>query len=798
LNGSGQAVCNATLGEGDHSITATYGGVPGTFSLSTATYTQRMDNASTVSANGNTYTFCNTGAITIPDPNTASHKFQALPNPSNVFVTNLPGTVNTTALTLKAVTGYGGSSEFTYMALSGPSSKALDIFSSIGNDTHVFATADISIADANSSLAPNTSTAVPTSGPYNYKPTDNSAGDTFINSTSGFFNAPASFGTAAPIGSTTFASEFGNINGNGTWGIFINQNFINTGPSIAGGWCNAITVNPPDVQLTGTNTSQFTNGTFTQNQSSSYVVTVHNNGPGLTGNTPTTAAPQVVIALDANLSYNGTPTGTNWSCGSAVGQSITCTFSATVASGADFPALTVPVNVSINAPTSVTSTATYSGGGDGTGSNNVATNTATVIQIPKLSVAKSHTGNFVNGQPAQWTVAVSNVGGGAAASGTVVVTDTLPAGFTFSSFTGSNWNCVLQSGTTYQCTTTGSIAAGTIGTPTVSSFTFNGNVSTAGTSLSNTANLSVTGGSPAFISVSTSTDVATVVQPAVVTGVSSTNANGTYGVGATLSITVTFNMPVTVTGTPTLALNSGGTASYSVGSGTSTLTFSYTVASGQNANPLDENSTTALALSGGTIIGNNSVAANLTLPAPAATGSLGKNKTIVIDTVAPTVVSYSVLFGTQSYNLVGSARVRLPWQISGIQVVFSKPIGTADMSSLTGITDTGLTGLGTTTLTWSLTPVGIGAFTTALAGTGTHAIKDAVGNPLTGGTGYSQNFKLLWGDANDDGVVTAVDLAMVNAARSQPYNVFCDANGDGVVDATDVNTVRAHLGTSQN
>ena len=47
--------------------------------------------------------------------------------------------------------------------------------------------------------------------------------------------------------------------------------------------------------------------------------------------------------------------------------------------------------------------------------------------------------------------------------------------------------------------------------------------------------------------------------------------------------------------------NSGGTASYSSGSGTSTLTFTYTVAAGQDANPLDEASTTALTLNGGTI-----------------------------------------------------------------------------------------------------------------------------------------------------------------------------------------------------
>ncbi len=106
------------------------------------------------------------------------------------------------------------------------------------------------------------------------------------------------------------------------------------------------------------------------------------------------------------------------------------------------------------------------------------------------------------------------------------------------------------------------------------------------------------------------------------TGVSSTAANGSYGVGSVIAITVAWSEAVVVTGTPKLALNSGGTASYSSGSGTSTLTFTYTVAAGQSANPLDEASASALTLNGGTIVntvGTNPNAAVLTLPAPSTT-----------------------------------------------------------------------------------------------------------------------------------------------------------------------------------
>ncbi len=284
-----------------------------------------------------------------------------------------------------------------------------------------------------------------------------------------------------------------------------------------------------------------------------------------------------------------------------------------------------------------------------------------------------------------------------------------------------------------------------------------------------------------------------------VTNVTSTTANGTYGVAASIAITATFSKVVNVTGTPLLALNSGGTASYASGTGTSTLTFNYTVGAGQNSAHLDYTSTSALTLNGGTIKDaalNNAV---LTLPAPGAAGSLGANKNIVINTstvTGPTVVSFSVQFGSQSYNVIGSPRNRLPWQITGIRVVFSAPITSGDINSLTGVTTTGFSGLGTNTLTWNITPVALGALATSLSGTGPDALKDAGGNPLSGGAGFNQNLKILWADFNDDGVVNASDLALVNNARSAPYTIFADLNGDGVVDINDLQIVRTRIGTT--
>jgi hypothetical protein len=145
-----------------------------------------------------------------------------------------------------------------------------------------------------------------------------------------------------------------------------------------------------------------------------------------------------------------------------------------------------------------------------------------------------------------------------------------------------------------------------------------------------------------------------------------------------------------------------------------------------------------------------------------------------------------------TYNLIGSARYDLPWQITGIKVVFSKPITTADVNSLTGLSTTGLSGLGTNTLTWTISTITQGIFSTSVVNTGIDAIKDAAGNSLL--NPFNQNFKVLYGDFNGDGYVSSADFLGVYYAMSQPYNIFADLNGDGTVNNTDVQIARSRIG----
>ena len=76
---------------------------------------------------------------------------------------------------------------------------------------------------------------------------------------------------------------------------------------------------------------------------------------------------------------------------------------------------------------------------------------------PDLTITKTHTGNFMQGQTGDtYTITVNN-SGSAPTSGTVTVTETLPPGLTATSMLGSNWTCTQPSG---PCTRSDGLGAG--------------------------------------------------------------------------------------------------------------------------------------------------------------------------------------------------------------------------------------------------------------------------------------------------------------------------------------------------
>ena len=112
------------------------------------------------------------------------------------------------------------------------------------------------------------------------------------------------------------------------------------------------------------------------------------------------------------------------------------------------------VDVAGNAPSAVTNTASVSGTELNT-ANNSATDPTTINQAD-LTVTKTHAGNFFLAQiGASYTITVHNVGNGST-NGVVTVVDTLPAGLTATSISGTGWTCDLP---TLTCTRSDVLAA---------------------------------------------------------------------------------------------------------------------------------------------------------------------------------------------------------------------------------------------------------------------------------------------------------------------------------------------------
>jgi len=125
---------------------------------------------------------------------------------------------------------------------------------------------------------------------------------------------------------------------------------------------------------------------------------------------------------------------------------------------------------------------------------------------PSLSIAKTHSGNFTQGQSnAAYTVTVSNAGGAGSTDGTVTVTETVPAGMTLMSMAGTGWTCpgtlpnncsrsdVLIGGASYPAITVTVNVAGNATSPQVNSVSVSGGGSaTANTTDSTVINTPVT------------------------------------------------------------------------------------------------------------------------------------------------------------------------------------------------------------------------------------------------------------------------------------------------------------------
>ena len=197
----------------------------------------------------------------------------------------------------------------------------------------------------------------------------------------------------------------------------------------------------PALRIAKTHVGNFTQG----QQNAAYTVTVSNTA----GAGPTTGLVTVTETAPSGLTLVGMA-GTGWTCANT-----TCTRTDALAAGASYPAIAVTVNVAANATSPQVNAVAVSGGGSAaanTTDSTVITNTT----APALSITKTHTGSFNQGQQnATYVVTVSNAANAGPTTGTVTVTDTVPNGLAFVSATGTGWTCVANT-----CTRADALAAG--------------------------------------------------------------------------------------------------------------------------------------------------------------------------------------------------------------------------------------------------------------------------------------------------------------------------------------------------
>ena len=308
------------------------------------------------------------------------------------------------------------------------------------------------------------------------------------------FGSPVTLsgGTATSASTTTLAAGNHTVTANYSG----DTNFTSSSGSLSGG---QVVIAPPSISKSFGASSILVGG------STSLSFTVTNPA----ANTVSLTGVSFTDTLPAGLTV-AAPNGLTGSCG---GGTITATAGAgTVSlSGATLATnsnCTFSVNVTGTTAGVQNNSVTVSSTNGGTG--NTATASVTVIAPPDLTITKTHTGNFSQGQTgAQYTITVTN-SGGSSTSATVTVTDALPSGLTATAFSGTGWACASLP--TLSCTRNDPLAAGS----SYPIITLTVNVANnAASSITNSA--TVSGGGETNTANDTATDPTTVLAPTAAT-----------------------------------------------------------------------------------------------------------------------------------------------------------------------------------------------------------------------------------------------------------------------------------------
>jgi exo-1,4-beta-D-glucosaminidase len=213
----------------------------------------------------------------------------------------------------------------------------------------------------------------------------------------------------------------------------------------------------PDLTADNTVASAFRQG----DSGAQYQIVVLNQGAGPTTGDASSPVTATISALPSGVTLQALY-GSGWTCNltaitSPVTEPANTCYRSDVLAGenGEEPPITAVVSVSGSAAASGNETVQVSGGGDAVAAASVsaATTIAPAAAVttppasdnpPVLAVASSHDGSFAQGDAADsYTLKVSSSASGGPTTGTVTVTDALPAGLTPARMSGSGWDCSL-------------------------------------------------------------------------------------------------------------------------------------------------------------------------------------------------------------------------------------------------------------------------------------------------------------------------------------------------------------------
>ena len=315
---------------------------------------------------------------------------------------------------------------------------------------------------------------------------------------------------------------------------------------------------PADLKLTKSHS-----GAFASPGTGSYTVTVTNQGPTATGTQTMSFRDELPSGMTLGL---GGATGTDWTCPSLAGSStVTCTRSTSLASGSS-STITVPVTVAtgvttgqhankaivcFGTPTTVTSCPSQPASGvqDPDLRNNSVTDDTTVATALQtdLVLTKARSGNITRPGSVAYTFVIRNDGPGDTTSGPSL-TDTLPTGITYSSFSGTDWSC-SASGQDVSCSYASLLTNGS----STSTLTINATVgSGAADNVINSATASGGGTTDPNTNNNTSTDYSTTASADVALDITHT---GNLLIPSSGSGTGTFTVSVTNNGPDAVSTN---------------------------------------------------------------------------------------------------------------------------------------------------------------------------------------------------------------------------------------------------